>query len=204
MFHEHELEQKIEAPFPDFFEKYLHHNKVLWDRYQKGFISTDELKWKRMWRTMLEFKNGDEQLARSMSKVFLDILPTKQHLFPHTKELLQYLKDKGYEMHIITNGFEKTQWSKIRNSGLDQFFSHVITSEGSNSIKPEKEIFEFARTKSGALHEHSIMIGDNQDADIQGGINAGMDTVFVNHILEEQRVPSTYTVKHLQELESIL
>jgi len=204
MFSEHRLAEKINAPFESFFTHYLHHNKILWDRYQKGFITTEELKWKRMWRTMLEFKMGDEALARSMSAVFLEVLPTKQHLFEHTRELLDYLKEKGYAMHIISNGFEKTQWSKIRNSSIDHYFSYVITSEGSNSIKPEKQIFDYACSKSGALPEHSLMIGDNQDADIQGGINAGMDTVFVNHIAEEQRVPSTYTVRHLRELEEVL
>ena len=48
------------------------------------------------------------------------------------------------------------------------------------------------------------MIGDNQDADIQGGINAGMDTIFVNHLNVTPHVSSTYVVYHLKELENIL
>ena len=48
------------------------------------------------------------------------------------------------------------------------------------------------------------MIGDNQDADIQGGINAGMHTIFVNHIAETKRVESTYMVASLREIETIL
>ena len=83
---------------------------------------------------------------------------------------------------MITNGFEKTQWSKINNSGLNHFFTHIITSETSNSLKPKKEIFEYALKKAGATLPESIMLGDNLDADIQGAINAGMDCVFVNHL----------------------
>jgi putative hydrolase of the HAD superfamily len=48
------------------------------------------------------------------------------------------------------------------------------------------------------------MIGDNESADIQGGINIGMDTVFVNHIQATPTVPATYTITHLKELENIL
>lgn len=50
------------------------------------------------------------------------------------------------------------------------------------------------------------MIGDNLDADIQGGMNAGMDTVFVNHLNIEAHVQPTptYTIYHLKELEDIL
>ncbi len=198
-----ELNSRIKIPFEDFYPKYLFHNEVLWGSYHKGLITADDLKWKRMWRTMLDFKIADEALAKDMSGKFLEILPTKKILFPHTLEILHYLKEKNYGLHLITNGFEKTQWSKLNNSGLSGYFTHVITSEGSNSLKPKKEIFDFAMDKAGSALPESIMIGDNLDADIQGAMNAGMDTVFVNHINAVAQIKPTYTVTHLKELEAI-
>jgi len=197
------LHLKVTPEFDEFYKRYLYHNEILWDRYQKGFISADELKWKRMWRTLLDFKIGDETLSKNLSARFLEILPTKKEVFPYTFEILQYLKEKEYHIHLITNGFERTQWSKIRNSGLDKFITHVITSEGSNSLKPKKEIFEFALQKATANLPESIMIGDNLDADIQGAMNAGMDTVFVNHINATTTLNPTYTITHLDQLENI-
>ena len=198
-----DLINKINISFEDFYPKYLFHNEVLWDRYHKGLISSEDLKWKRMWRTMLDFKIADEPLAKEMSGKFLEILPTKKLLFPHTLEILDYLKAKDYALHLITNGFEKTQWSKLNNSGLAPYFTHVITSEASNSLKPKKEIFDFAMAAAKATLPESIMIGDNLDADIQGAMNAGMDTVFVNHINAMAEIKPTYTVTHLKELEAI-
>ena len=198
-----DLEAKGVYPFNDFYKHYLHHNAILWDRYHKGFITSDELKWKRMWRTMLEFKIGSEQLAKDMSLHFLELLPTKKILFPHTIEILNYLTAKDYILHLITNGFEKTQRSKINNSGLNRYFTHMITSEASNSLKPKKEIFEYALNKAGAILSESIMLGDNLDADIQGAINAGMDCVFVNHLKTSTDVNPTYIIHHLKELEQI-
>lgn len=197
------LEARGVHPFTDFYTHYLHHNEILWDRYHKGFITSEELKWKRMWRTMLEFKIGSEQLARDMSAHFLEILPTKKILFPHAIEILDYLTAKGYSLHLITNGFEKTQWAKINNSGLSRYFTHMITSEASNSLKPKKEIFEYALHKAGARLSESIMLGDNLDADIQGAINAGMDCVFVNHLKTNTQIQPTYIIHHLKELEQI-
>lgn len=197
------LRDRIQTPFEEFYPRYLFHNEILWDRYHKGYITSEELKWKRMWRTLLDFKIADEPLARDLSARFLEILPTKKLLFPYTLEILNYLKAKDYGLHLITNGFEKTQWSKINNSGLNHFFTHVITSEASNSLKPKKEIFEFAMDKAGASLKQSIMIGDNLDADIQGAMNAGMDSVFVNHINAVTGLKPTYTVTHLKELEGI-
>ena len=198
-----ELNKIVAAPFDDFYRKYLYHNEVLWDRYHKGLISADELKWKRMWRTLLDFKIGDETLSKGMSAKFLEILPTKKILFPYTIEILNYLKEKKYVLHLITNGFEKTQWSKLNNSGLGSYFTHVVTSETSNSLKPKKEIFDYAMGKAKANLAESIMIGDNLDADIQGAINAGMDSVYVNHINVTTSLAPTYTVHHLKEMESI-
>jgi putative hydrolase of the HAD superfamily len=198
-----ELAGRNIAPFDDFYRKYLYHNEILWNRYHNGFITADELKWKRMWRTLLDFKIGDETLAKAISARFLEILPVKQNLFEHAKEILEYLTAKGYTLHMITNGFEKTQWSKLNNSGLGHYFTHVITSEASNSVKPQKEIFDYAISKAGAVHKESIMIGDNLDADIKGAINAGIDSIFVNHINAVTEVQPTYTVTHLQQLENI-
>ena len=204
IFTEFEMHIRITAPFDEFYKKYLHHNEILWNRYHNGFISAEELKWKRMWRTLLDFKIGDEVLAKNLSSRFLEILPTKKEVFPHTFEILQYLKDKKYTLHLITNGFEKTQWSKLASSGMTHFFTHMITSETSNSLKPKKEIFEYALSKAGALLQESIMIGDNLEADIQGAINAGMDCIYVNHITAGPSTLPTYTITHLQQLEEIL
>jgi putative hydrolase of the HAD superfamily len=96
----------------------------------------------------------------------------------------------------------------LKYSGLDIYFKEVITSEGSNSLKPQKEIFEFAFQKAGAKRSDSIMIGDTIDVDILGAVNAGIDQVHVNHLTKEpvpvidNKLP-TYTVYSLKELEKV-
>ena len=189
--------------FDLFHRNYLQHNEKLWERYRNGYIKQEELRVKRMWLSLLDFKIADEKLAQEMSVHFLDMLPTRTILFPYTKEILQYLTDKGYILHLITNGFEKTQHNKLMYSGLKPFFKEVITSEGSGSLKPNKEIFEFALEKSGATAGESIMIGDSVEVDILGAMNAGIDQVYVNHLDIEPSIKPTYTVYSLKELERI-
>jgi putative hydrolase of the HAD superfamily len=203
-----QLKERGVHDFELFYRNYLVHNEKLWERYRKGYIKQDELRVKRMWLTLLDFKIADDKLAQEMNTRFLDLLPTRTLLFPYTKEILQYLANRNYILHLITNGFEKTQHSKLKYSGLAIYFKEIITSEGSNYLKPQKEIFEFAFEKAKARPEECIMIGDTIDVDILGAVNAGIDQVHVNHLTKEpvavidNRLP-TYTVYTLKELEKI-
>ncbi|MEO6844912.1 MAG: YjjG family noncanonical pyrimidine nucleotidase [Ginsengibacter sp.] len=198
------LESKAISTFQKFYTIYINHNATLWSRFEKGYISVEELKWRRMWRTLLDFQIADEKLSKEMSEYFLEILPKKKRVFEYTYEILEYLTAKKYSLHLITNGFEKTQKIKLESAGLTKYFKIVVTSEISNSVKPKKEIFEYAIAKAKCRMDESIMIGDNLNADILGAKNAGMDSVFVNHINAETNEAPTYTIHHLKELESIL
>ncbi len=198
-----ELEKAGVTNFEDFLSVYLKHNEQLWEKYRNGMMKAEELRWKRMWNTLVEFGVYNEDLARSLGHHFLESLPTRKVLFPEAVETLQYLKDKGYKLHLITNGFEETQHCKLRNCGISDFFVEVITSEGSNSMKPKKEIFDFALSRAKAFQHDSIMIGDSIEVDIKGAINAGIDQVYVNHIGEICDIKPTYTVTSLKELREI-
>lgn len=203
LYHNLKLRERGVDAFDRFHERYLYHNEQLWERYRNGFIKQEELRWKRMWRTLLDFKIGDEVLAREMGRKFVEGLPTRTQLFPDTLEVLDYLLTKNYKLHMITNGFEEVQHHKLKYSGLSPYFGQVVTSQGSNSLKPEKEIFEYALRLTGAAPENSIMIGDNIEVDIVGAKNAGMDQVHVNYNGIEASIRATFTVATLRELKEI-
>lgn len=203
LYHSMQLKEIGVDDFDLFHKNYLLHNDKLWEKYRKGFIKVDELRWKRFWLTLLDFKIGQETLAKEMAVHFLDLLPTRTALFADAKEVLDYLLEKKYVMHLITNGFEKTQHSKLKYSGIDKYFIEVITSEGSNSLKPHKEIFDYALEKAKADPSHSIMLGDDPEVDIKGAMNAGIDQVFVNHTGKKIDFTPTYEVSALSQLKQI-
>jgi len=49
--------------FDLFFQQYSFHNERLWERYTKGLIKHEELKWKRMWFALFDFKICDDILS---------------------------------------------------------------------------------------------------------------------------------------------
>lgn len=190
--------------FETFRITYEAHNEKFWERYRKGFIKRDELRWKRMWHTLLDFKVADNALAHKMSEIYLELLPQQGKLMPYTLEILDYCVAKNYQLHLITNGFEITQWQKMRTSGIDHYFQKVITSESSNSMKPRPAIFEYALNTTGALLHESIMIGDAMEADILGAQGYGMDQVYFNPCKKPHTEQPTYEISCLSELKQLL
>ena len=206
LYHVHGLEKRGIASFDALYKSFSIHNEKLWDRFRKGFINRHELRVKRFRMTLLDFKIGDDKLAEALGAQFLELLPHKTLLFPHAIDVLEYLAAKNYPMHLITNGFEVTQLHKMRSSKIDHFFTHVITSESAGSLKPYREIFDFAITKAAATTDSSIMIGDALDIDVLGAFNAGIDQVHFNPLLVKGKsdLQPTYTIQSLHELKAIL
>lgn len=186
--------------FDDFNTVYHAINDKLWDRFRKGFLNREELRWKRMWQTLLHYRVPDEARAKRMGELYLELLPQQKTLFPFAMEALTYLQTKGYAMHLITNGFEATQHQKLQMAGIDHFFDKMITSEVAMSIKPQAAIFHYALAEAGATAARSVMIGDAWDIDIVGARDVGMAQVFFNpHRLTITENP-TFEIHCLSEL----
>jgi putative hydrolase of the HAD superfamily len=118
VYEEYQLSAKGIPSFKEFHEIYKTHNHRLWEKYSKGLIKQDELRWKRMSHTLLDFKIGDDTLAKEMSARYLTILPDQKALFDYSIEILNYLHHKHYLLHIISNGFEEVQHNKLLRSGI--------------------------------------------------------------------------------------
>ncbi|RLC44373.1 MAG: hypothetical protein DRH44_02485 [Candidatus Coatesbacteria bacterium] len=92
--------------------------------------------------------------------------------------VLYILKDEGYIMGVISNGFPRTQFRKIWRAGLAHFFEERVYLPQSISppyYKPTKHLFTYALNSAGAEPPISLMVGD-RDLDIIGANLAGMHT----------------------------
>jgi putative hydrolase of the HAD superfamily len=162
-----------------FVKSYIRHNEELWALYREGKIEKEYLRWRRFEVTLNDYGIDSPELALAIGNDYVTISPQKTNLFPNAIAVLDYLKDR-YTMHIITNGFEEVQFTKLKNSKLRKYFTDVITSEAAGSKKPDPGIFAYALQKTGALAGESLMIGDDIETDIKGAAQAGMDTVYFN------------------------
>lgn len=191
-----------------FYDAYWAANIDLWTRYSKGEITRDYLIVERFRRPLSVGKGltVTEALCLEMSDVFLGFCASKPGVVEGAHELMDYLKQKGYRMHMCSNGFHEVQYKKLAACGLRDYFDTIILSEDAGVNKPSQAYFDYAFRVSGARPETTLMIGDNFVSDIMGAKAAGMDVIFFNQHPTQFTAPEpvNHEVNHLREIMQIL
>ena len=186
---------------------YQHYEDILADllkQFQAGRLNKEELRIQRIKKSLETFNVKKLHLAGEISDAFIKTLPTKTETFPNAHQTLGYLKEKGYQLHIISNGFDALQKEKVHHAQLLPFFNKIITSERARFSKPDRRIFEFALKETGALCSESIMIGDDFKNDVVGAWNFGMDQVYIqNAHSTPKNLKPTFTIDSLDQLSQI-
>lgn len=187
----------------DFHEVYHPLNEQLWVLYRANKITKDDLNRTRFVLPLEHYGIHDTTLADHLSEDYVYWSPRIVRLVTGTLELLDYLKPK-YHLHLITNGFQEVQHTKLSGSGLEHYFETLTVSEEVGVKKPDPEIFYHALAKAHAKPEESLMIGDEMAVDIDGARAVGMDTVLFNPKNETIEGERTFEVRNLNEIREIL
>ncbi len=193
--------------FEDFYHSYKTLNKKLWDQYRNGEITKETLSVVRFLH-LLEQRTGilQTKLAEQMSAAYLAEMTREPSLEPEAFDIVKYLSDKGYRLHVISDGFFEVQILKLQTSKLSPFISQLVTAEEVGVLKPDPRLFDYALKKANARPETSIVIGDDYENDILGAKNAGLDQVFYNkRNLDVASLPykPTFVISKLRELTDI-
>ncbi len=191
------------SDYQSFHDSYTEINRVLWQEYLDGKLKKEVLRTLRFHITLEKNGLDNMKLAEKIGMDYIALSPQKTILFPYTIETLEYLKKK-YRLHIITNGFNEVQFVKIKNCGLEPYFTSVITSEKAGYQKPRKEIFDYSLKMVNARKKESLMVGDDYEIDIAGAMNAGIDQVYFNPARLPFPKKPTHEISSLRELCDIL
>ena len=158
------------------YDYYQSINLPLWQQYQQGDISAKQLQVNRFtpWADKLS------TTAAALNSAFMHAMADVCTPLPGAAELIGALKGR-VKMGIITNGFTELQQIRLERTGFADVFSPLVISEQVGVAKPHIDIFNHAFSLMGhPPKQHILMVGDNPHADIKGGINAGIDTCWLN------------------------
>jgi 5'-nucleotidase len=184
------------------YQEYQATNKALWVEYQLGMISAPALQQQR-------FTLWAEKLAvapQALNSAFLAAMAEICMPLEGAPSLLNALQGKA-RLGIITNGFTELQQARLKRTGLGNHFELRVISEQVGVAKPHIDIFEHALSAMGnPSRQQVLMVGDTPESDILGGMNAGLDTCWVNTHKKPlpEGIAPVYEVASLAELEALL
>ncbi len=129
-------------------------------------------------------------------------------LFPGTREIIEYLKTKGYRLAVLSiSPPERIDDKKktIDASGIKKYFEKVVV-----STKKEKEDIDEIVKTLGLDYGEVMVIGDRIVREVKIANQLGMKSVWLKQGKFSEELPNeetgnpTYTIFSLQELKSIL
>jgi putative hydrolase of the HAD superfamily len=199
------LEQRGDGGFEGFNAVYQRENAQCWADYRTGRMKKEVLRSERFRRALKGYGVEDDALAEQMGIQYVERGPHQRHLMPGSLEVLEALRTRGHDIHILTNGFSEVQHIKVENTGIAQWIDHLLTSEELGHLKPARACFDAALQWTGVKAEQAWMIGDDHAADVIGAHEAGWKTVFFNPDgTPEDDSPASATVVALRELLAVL
>lgn len=185
-------------------QRYHEINKKYWKAFERGEIPKEaiiENRFVDFFRTL-----GQEIDAAEVERLYREQLDSCAILIEGAFDICAYLRER-YQLYVVTNGISHTQYRRLKDSGLSQFFSDIFVSEDTGSQKPKREYFDYCFARIPEQDpSRMIIIGDSLTSDIQGGQNAGIATCWVNFGGHPRiaDVKPDYEVNRLADIKKIL
>lgn len=157
-------------------KRYSEINLAQWKLLEQGKLSRDQVKLRRFHLLFSEL--GANVPAEEAALMYESLLACGHYFIDGAEELLETLYGK-YRMYLVTNGTLSVQKGRLKSSGISRYFEDIFISEELGHNKPSVEYFNCCFSRIPGFHrETTVIIGDSLTSDIQGGINAGIRTIW--------------------------
>ena len=178
-------------------------NGKIWDQFEKGEITTDDIRRER-------FKQLFEQLKiEGIDPVFFNsryihFVIENTVLYSGVEDLLISLKDK-YKLAIVTNGLKEAQRARLDKVGISKYFDVIVVSDEIGFAKPDKGYFDFVHKEIGEIDKEKVLlIGDNPNSDILGAKDFGYKSCWINANEKQTEIVADYEITSVLHLPKVL
>ena len=159
-------------------ERYRQINWECWLKLERGEITREELQVSRFRQLQQELELEGDPLT--FADTYIQYLSEGHCFLPGAEETLHTLA-KQYRLFLATNGIAQVQYGRLESAGITQCFEKLFISQEMGVYKPHREFFERCfEAIPGFCKERAIMVGDSLNSDMQGGIQAGILTCWMN------------------------
>lgn len=187
----------------ELLQQYKKINRSLWNRLEQGKLSKEVVLNTRFSEF---FKLYDIQVdGRNIEKRYRFYLDNSSSLIHNAEYTLTELKIIGKKIYSASNGVYSTQIKRLSNAGIIHLFDGHFISDKIKYEKPSPYFFDFCiKNICGVPDSSIIMVGDSPTSDVQGAVNAGIDSCFYQHNKSVECAYAKYTIHDISELLDIV
>lgn len=154
-------------------------NRTLWTRVETGEVDPDFVKVERFVQ-LINTASLDAD-PQEMAHTFAAGLGNYGQLYEGARDVLDRLL-LDYRLALITNGLSAVQRRRLERLQLNRYFDAIVISAEVGHAKPATEIFDSVFDLLDWPEKSDVtIVGDSLTSDIAGGINYGIDTIWLNH-----------------------
>lgn len=167
----------------------------------------EKAEWVRTQRFIKYFKNISFEEGSSINEEYIKYLSENIVPIKNAKNIIEYLYERKYELHIITNGPTRAVKNKLEKIDVLKYITGIFTAEEAGNMKPRHEFFEKLFKKLCDYNkENMLIVGDELEKDIAGGNQNGIDSCWLNmnKTKNDTGYKPTYEIEDLIELKKIL
>lgn len=179
-------------------------NLGLWKQLERGEVTKAQLQERRFSELFQQF--GLLADGMEANRCYLAELTQSGLLIDGAAEVCRALA-KQLPLYIVTNGIGTTQRGRMEKSGIADCFRELFISEEIGVPKPHPAYFDAVFEAIGEVDRRRVLVvGDSLTSDMQGGVNAGIQTCWYNPKREENTigVAIDFTISGLEELLPLL
>ena len=184
---------------------YRKNNIYQWQLFEQGKLTKPQVLINRFVETFNELRLSLDKVE-TVSNLYEEYLKLGFFIVPHAVEVLEQLKAKC-KLYVVSNGVAEIQNSRMKGSDLEKYFLARFVSEEVGYPKPQIEYFEYCfKHIDGFDKSKTLIIGDSLTSDIQGGVNAGIDTCWFNpwRSANKSSLTPTYEITDLRQILDIV
>lgn len=122
----------------------------------------------------------DPSFGPGIANHYRDLREERVAVFAGAIETLEWLREHGVRLGMMTNGAGAAQRAKIERFALAQHFEHIII-EGEFGVgKPDPRVFETLLRELNSTPANTWAIGDNLTMDVYGAMDVGIHGIWID------------------------
>lgn len=128
-------------------------------------------------------------------------------LYDGARELLELLKAKGKKIYLLSNAQKVFTLYEMKALDIEKYFDDIFISSDYNVCKPDSKFFNALIQKHNLNINESIMIGNDYLCDINGAVDAGLDSLYIDSNLSPKiigKLNSKYSVSYIFEAAKLI